>query len=135
MPGRFSLINDIAFATLDWGRIASLCDPSSTGAKQLTLLDGRLFPGRGHNFHKHADQEEVILVVSGRIEQWIEKEKRLLGPGDLVFVPPNTVHASFNAGDGEANIIAIFGPSVGANGLEMIDMATEEPWRSLRTLA
>jgi quercetin dioxygenase-like cupin family protein len=82
-----------------------------------------LYTGKGHDFHKHANQEEVILVIADQIEQWIARAKRVLGPGDTVFVAPNTVHASFNIGDTDANIIAIFGPSVGDNGLEMIDEA------------
>ena len=98
----------------------------------LTILDGKLYTGEGHDFHKHADQEEVILVISGQIEQWIDRAKRVLSSGDSVFVAPNTVHASFNIGDTEANIIAIFGPSVGENGLEMIEMSGEAPWNQLR---
>jgi hypothetical protein len=35
-------------------------------------------------------------------------------------------------GDAEASIIAIFGPSVGENGLEMIDMSGEAPWNELQ---
>jgi quercetin dioxygenase-like cupin family protein len=74
----------------------------------------------------------VILVISGQIEQWIDRANRVRGPGDSVFITPNTVHASFNIGDTDANIIAIFGPSVGENGLEMIDMSGEAPWNQLR---
>ena len=69
--------------------------------------------------------------MSGRIEQWIDREKRILGAGDSAFVPPGVVHASFNVGDTEAKIIAIFGPCVG-DGFEMIDMAGEAPWSNLR---
>lgn len=130
--GKFLMAKETDFATLDWGRVGANCSPSRTGAKQLTILDGRLYPGKGHDFHKHSSQEEVIMVISGQIEQWIETEKRVLGPGDSVFIPPNVVHASFNVGNGEANVVAIFGPSVGENGLEMTDMAIEEPWKSLR---
>ena len=132
MPGKFTLMNDIEFATLDWGKVGALCSPSSTGAKNLTVLDGKLYPGKGHDFHKHANQEEVIIVISGQLEQWIDQEKRILGPGDSVFIPPNTVHASFNCGDGETEIVAMFGPSVGDNGLEMIDVSGEAPWNGLR---
>lgn len=131
MTGKFTLIAETEFATLDWGRVAALCHPG-TGAKQLTILDGKLFSGKGHDFHKHANQEEVILVISGKIEQWIEQERRILGPGDSVFVPPNTVHASFNVGTDEAHILAIFGPSVGKDGLENIDMSQISPWNGLR---
>jgi quercetin dioxygenase-like cupin family protein len=130
--GKFALASETEYATLDWGRVGAHCSPSLTGAKHLTILDGRLHPGKGHNFHKHASQEEVIMVVSGTIEQWLETEKRILGPGDSVFIPPNTVHASFNIGDREANIIAMFGPSIGENGLEMIEVAAEAPWNNLR---
>lgn len=132
MSGKFTFTNKTDYATLDWGRVAALCSPSGTGAKEITILEGHLFPRKGHDFHKHPKQEEVIFVVSGQLEQWIDKEKKILGPGDSAFIPPGTVHASFNAGDGEANILAIFGPSVGADGLEMIDMATEAPWNGLR---
>jgi quercetin dioxygenase-like cupin family protein len=132
MSGQFTLIEKTDFSTLDWGRIASLCNPKNTGAKHLTILDGRLLPGKGHDFHKHSSQEEVILVISGQIEQWIEKEKRILEPGDTAFMQPGTVHASFNIGDGEAEIVAIFGPSVGEDGLEMIDVSGEAPWNGLR---
>jgi quercetin dioxygenase-like cupin family protein len=64
----------------------------------------------------------VIFVVDGRIELWIDKEKRILGPGDSAFIPPGVVHASFNAGDNEAKVMPIFGPCVG-DGFEMIDVA------------
>jgi len=136
MSGKFTFMNDIDFATLNWGKVGALCSPSSTGAKNLTVLDARLYPGKGHDFHKHANQEEVIIVISGKLEQWIDQEKRILGPGDSVFIPANTVHASFNVGDSETTeILAMFGPSVGDNGLEMIDVSGEAPWNGLRSLS
>ena len=32
-------------------------------------------PGRAHAFHTHPGQEEVIFVLEGRIEQWIERRE------------------------------------------------------------
>ncbi len=72
-----------------------------------------------------------MFVVDGRIEQWIDKEKRILGPGDSAFIPPGVVHATFNAGDNKAKVLAIFGPCLG-DGFEMIDMSDEAPWKTLR---
>ena len=46
-------------------------------------------------------------------------------------MPAGTVHASFNAGDGEARLLAVFGPCVGA-GFDTIDMAGDAPWSTLR---
>jgi hypothetical protein len=42
------------------------------------------------------------------------------------------VHASFNVGEGEAKLAAILGPCVGDIGYELVDMADEEPWKTLR---
>src|SRR5881392_2033267 len=98
MKGTFVLSTDVQRDRLDWGEMGWISRPSTTGAERLTVIDVSLEPGFGHYFHKHPDQEEVIIVRSGRIEQWLEQESRELGPGDAVFVPADTVHASFNAG-------------------------------------
>jgi quercetin dioxygenase-like cupin family protein len=74
------------------------------------VLEGTFFPGKGHSFHYHADQEELIYVISGTVEHWIEQEKRILGPGDSVFMPPRVVHATFNIETEDARVIAILGP-------------------------
>ena len=107
MDGKFILENEIQRQPLDWGQLGWLSSPTHTGAAQLAIVEGNLIPGKGHNFHKHPSQEEVMFVVDGRIEQWIDKEKRILGPGDSAFIPPGVVHATFNAGENEAKVMAI----------------------------
>ena len=97
------------------------------------MIDVGLDPGKGHNFHKHPDQEEVILVVAGKVEQWIDREKAILDPGDSAFIPADIVHASFNVGDHPAKIVAILGPCVGPIGYELVDVADDAPWKTLRT--
>ena len=97
------------------------------------MIDVSLIPGQGHDFHRHAKQEEVIVIMSGSVEQWIEREKRVLKAGDAVYIDANVVHASFNIGNSEANLIAILGPCVGEGGYESEEVAAEEPWRSLRS--
>jgi len=59
-------------------------------------------------------------------------KKRLLTAGDGIFIAPGIVHASFNVGDSDAQVIAIFGPCVG-DAFEAVDVSKDEPWRGLRT--
>ena len=132
MPGKFIIANEIQLKLNDFGTSRRLSDPPNTGAKQLTVSEVNFDPGKGHNFHKHPDQEEVVLVVSGTVEQWMDREKRILNPGDSAFIPAGVVHASFNAGDQPAKIIAILGPCIGPNGYEVVDVANDAPWKSLR---
>jgi quercetin dioxygenase-like cupin family protein len=87
MDGKFVIGGETQMATLDWGRVGWLSNPSVTGAAQLAIIEGHLLLGKGHDFHKHPSQEEVIFIVAGRIEQWIDKEKRLLGPGGCGLHP------------------------------------------------
>jgi quercetin dioxygenase-like cupin family protein len=132
MKGKFVLAADVDRETLDWGTLGWLSNPPVTGAQQLTVIDVDLMPGGGHNFHKHPDQEEVIFVVEGEVEQWLNRERRILQRGDSLFIPADTVHASFNVGAGNAHLLAILGPCVGEIGYELVDVSGEEPWRSLR---
>ncbi len=133
MSGKFVIAEEIEIKVDDFGTSSRLSDPRSTGAKQLTVIDVNFDPSKGHNFHKHPDQEEVVLVVAGKIEQWVDREKRILGPGDSAFIPADVVHASFNAGDLPAKIVAILGPCVGPNGYEDVDVANHAPWKTRRT--
>jgi quercetin dioxygenase-like cupin family protein len=132
VTGKFVIARDTELEVLDWGRLGWLSNPPNTGASQLTVIDVNLDPGKGHNFHKHPDQEEVILVIGGKVEQWVDREKRILGAGDSAFIPADVVHASFNVGDGPAKIVAILGPCVGPIGYELVDVANDAPWKTLR---
>lgn len=132
MERRFTIASETEPEALDWGRLRWLCNPPSTGARDLTVIDVTLSPGKGHNFHRHPDQEEVILCIAGSVEQWVDREKRILAPGDSAFIPKDVVHASFNVGDGEAKVVAILGPCKGAIGYEVVEMGDEAPWNALR---
>jgi quercetin dioxygenase-like cupin family protein len=132
MGGKFVIAKETQLETLDWGKLGWMSNPPNTGAKQLTVIDVNLASGKGHDFHKHPDQEEVIYVVGGKVEQWVDREKRILGAGDCAFIPADMVHASFNVGDGDAKIVAILAPCVGPIGYELVDMSSEAPWKDLR---
>jgi quercetin dioxygenase-like cupin family protein len=133
MNGTFVHDADIEREELDWGGLGWISRPPSTGARQLTVLDVTLEPGHGHDFHVHPEQEEVIVVQAGEIEQWLEGEKTVLGPGEAVFIGMGTVHASFNTGQETARLTVALGPCVGEGGYELVDVSGEEPWGSLRS--
>ena len=102
MNGTFVHEAEIEREQLDWGGLGWISHPPSTGAQQLTVLDVTLEPGHGHDFHKHPEQEEVIVVQAGEIEQWLEAEKTVLGPGEAVFIGMGTVRQDRGAGQGRA---------------------------------
>jgi len=108
-----------------------VCRPEVCEAKDLQICRAVLPAGEGHNFHTHPELEEVIYVLEGQVEQWVEKEKRLLGPGEVAHIPKGIVHATFNPTAHDAVILAILSPAA-ATGPFLVDVSQEEPWRSLR---
>ena len=126
--------SDIRQDDFDWGVIGWRCTPGSTRAKHLVVLDVSLSPGQAHNFHRHPGQEEMIIVKSGRVEQWLEQEAATLGPGDSIFIDAGVVHATFNDGDEAAHLQVVIGPALDSeNGYGLDDLSAEAPWSSLRS--
>jgi quercetin dioxygenase-like cupin family protein len=120
----------------DWGTTKWLARPANVPeCTGMCALDVRLDPGQGHDFHTHPDQEELIILKSGSVEQWIGDKKMRLTAGDSCFVPKNTVHASFVDADADepALIIVVLSPSHGDEGYAAHDVSTEEPWASMRS--
>jgi quercetin dioxygenase-like cupin family protein len=132
MTGKFVPSHEAAREQLDWGVLGWLSRPSTTQAKNLTVIEVMLNPGFGHNFHKHPDQEEVIYVLEGQVEQWLDQDKRTLKPGDSVFIGADVVHASFNTGSQPAKLLAILGPCVGEGGYVSVEVGDQAPWNTLR---
>jgi quercetin dioxygenase-like cupin family protein len=117
---------------LSWGFLRWFSRPETTQASNLVVIEVAIDPGFGHNFHKHPDQEEVLYVLDGQVEQWLEKEKRILHPGDAIFIGKNVVHASFNHSSRPAKFLAILGPCVTADGYVSVEVGDEAPWKDLR---
>ena len=132
----FMCVDDVEWEQLDWGSTGWVVRPQNVpDAAKLCVLDVKLERGKGHNFHTHPSQEEIILVRSGTIEQWVERERKVLTAGDCAFIPKGVVHASFVAEDARdpARLFVVLGPSFGPNGYEAVDCSTEEPWASIRS--
>ena len=109
-----------------------LTRPELTGAKDLQVCEATLPAGEGHAFHTHPELEEMIYVLAGEVEQWVETEKRVLKVGESAHIPAGVVHATFNASGADATILAILSPGA-SQGPCMVDGSDQEPWRSLRT--
>lgn len=129
---RFVMKDDVETTTFDWGSAGMRAAPPSTGTASLVVMDVSLAAGACHAFHKHPDQDELIVVKSGRIVQWLEREQRELGPGDSVYIDRDVVHGSYNDFEVSAELQVILAPAVGDGGYELVDVAGEQPWSSLR---
>jgi mannose-6-phosphate isomerase-like protein (cupin superfamily) len=85
------------------GEMRLLGGPLAT--EQVALTFRRMPPGtggKGSYGHRHKTQEEVYLVLSGRLDFKLEDEVVELGPLAAVRVAPQTVRSVWNAGPEQA---------------------------------
>lgn len=80
----------------------------------------RIAPGFRMPFgHKHGEQEEVYLVISGSARVKIEEEVVDLRQWDAIRIPPGTARGMEGGSDG-AEIIAFGAPNTDNKDLEML---------------
>ena len=130
-PLRFITATTARIERAPWGKHWWLSEPTLTGADLLTLVRVTMRPGTGHNFHYHPEREEIIYIVDGQAEQWVDREKRTLKAGECAFIPKAVVHAIFNSSRKPMTFLAILSPAT-APGPFLVDVYDEEPWRSVR---
>lgn len=128
---RFVTSENMLVEELPWGPHDWLIRPDIVAAEKLLLVRVHMPPGTGHAFHRHPEMEEIIYVLEGQAEQWVDRERRILGPGESAHIPQNVVHGTYNAGSMTLRFLAILSPAK-ISGPALIDMSLEEPWKSLR---
>lgn len=128
---RFVTRAEMKVERLPWGPHDWLSRPDIVDAEQLLLVRVHMGKGKGHAFHRHPSMEEIIYVLAGKAEQWVGKEMRLLGPGDVAHIPRDEVHGTYNAGSGVLRLLSVLGPAR-CKGPALVDMSQQEPWSSIR---
>ena len=107
------------------------CKPGMVADTNLMFVRAQLPPGEAHRFHFHPKMEEILYILSGTAEQWIEKEKRIMKAGDSIYLPVGMVHGPYNIGAETLDFLAVLSPAK-SEGPVTVEVSEEEPWRSLR---
>lgn len=128
---RFITEREMQVEELPWGPHEWLCRPELTGGDNLLLVRVQMPPGQAHQFHKHPEMDEIIYVLSGTAEQWVDHEKRLLTAGQIAHIPKNVVHGTYNVGTETLEFLAILSPAK-CDGPVLVDVSDQVPWKSLR---
>lgn len=122
---------EIVIEELPWGPHDWIVRPDIVPAEKLLLVRVHMPPGQGHAFHTHPEMEEIIYVLEGQAEQWVDRQMQLLGPGDSAHIPMDVVHGTYNAGQSTLRFLAILSPAK-IQGPPLVDVSQDEPWKSLR---
>jgi quercetin dioxygenase-like cupin family protein len=126
------LRKDALVESSPWGAHFWVCRPDLVETQQLLVVQVDMPPSAAHAFHYHPGREEVLWIIEGQGEQWVDSERMVLGAGDSAFIPAGTMHGIYNDSARLLRFLAILSPAL-TEGPMMIDVQHEEPWRSLRS--
>ncbi len=90
------------------------CDSVAMSFAQYEIAEGAWI------HEHHHEEEEVWIVVEGRLEVCVDGETQVAGPGDVVVVPGDTPHKVTALTPARAVIanhpLRTYGPAAGAGG-------------------
>ena len=82
----------------------------SIGAEQVALTYRRMpqhTGGKGGYGHRHRTQEELYLVLSGRLQFKLDDELVEAGKGTALRVPPEVARSVWNEGPEDAELVIV----------------------------
>jgi quercetin dioxygenase-like cupin family protein len=74
-----------------------------------SLAEASLEPRASTQRHYHARSEEIYLIVEGAGELEVDGERRKVGPGDAILIPPGAWH-QLDAGAEGARLLCCCAP-------------------------
>ena len=79
------------------------------GCLDVTQFVGEIEPGRAPD-HSHI-YDEIVYVIDGEGILHLGGEKRAIGPGSAIHLPPLAEHCLENTGKGSMRVLGVFHPS------------------------
>jgi mannose-6-phosphate isomerase-like protein (cupin superfamily) len=86
------------FKTKDGSEIRELLAYRNSCVRNQSLAEARLPPGASTTGHHHVKTEEIYYVLEGQGLMQVGQERRQVGPGDTIAVPPGAYHQMTNTG-------------------------------------
>lgn len=92
-------------------RVFKVTAEQSDGA--LAVWEEEVPPGAGPPLHVHHREQELFVVIDGRVRFRHEDEIVELGAGGVVLIPKGARHTFKNVGDGVARVMVTLTPGGG----------------------
>lgn len=87
---------------LEWGRIAWHVARSLGNSDTMTFGLVTILAGQANPRHRHPNCDEILHLVSGRIEHSLGEETRIMNAGDTISIPTGIVHNARALGEVDA---------------------------------
>jgi quercetin dioxygenase-like cupin family protein len=103
--------DDVPTNVLPWGKVKWMTGPDVNGADGFSAGVTELDPGKGHDLHTHPESEEILFVLRGEGEQSVDGDRREVTAGDMIYIPADIEHGTWNTGWEAMQILAVYAPA------------------------
>lgn len=111
MAVRIASQKDIEVLNLEGRDLQWIVTPETIGSEKLSIAIMNCPAGSiVRPMHSHKDIEEVILILEGEGEAYVDGDRAFFKKGDAVLFPVNSKHQVRNTGDGPLITASIFTP-------------------------
>jgi quercetin dioxygenase-like cupin family protein len=91
-----------------WGSLTWLASSALGNTDRLTVGRVVIKPGASNPRHYHAACEEVLTLLTGRLEHAVGGETVTLDPGDTIVIPRGVPHSARNVSHVEADMVVAY---------------------------
>lgn len=96
--------------SFEWGRINWIASAALGNAREMTFGKVTIKLGCRNAGHRHPNSEEVLHLLSGRLEHAVGDETFAMGPGDSIVIPRGARHQAAAVGEEDA-VMLVFYPT------------------------
>ena len=82
-----------------FGNVLNVMLSGEQTGNQLSIMSEVTPPGGGPPMHVHSREDEIFLVIDGRISYCVNGEWTEVEPGGVVYLPRGAVHGFRNVGE------------------------------------
>ncbi|MEW6358994.1 MAG: cupin domain-containing protein [Planctomycetota bacterium] len=92
----------------DWGAITWLVSGKIGNSDSMTFGKVVIKAGRANPRHSHSNCDEILHLLSGRLDHSVGDKVFPMNPGDTISVPRGVVHNAKAVGDEDAVMVITF---------------------------
>lgn len=91
-----------------WGKLTWLASRELGNSTTMTFGRVTIPAGQANPRHRHPNCDEILHLISGRLEHSLGSEKFLLNPGDTISIPAGQWHNASALDDRDADMVICF---------------------------
>ena len=93
----------------DWGWLAWPVSREAGNCETMTLGRVCIRAGQANPPHRHGNCDELLYLLSGRLDHYADDVGTLrMAPGDVIVIPAGVAHNAQCVGEGDAEMIVVY---------------------------